>query len=189
MIHAEDARWAAAVREFEAVALPHVKELYRVAARMVADSTRADDVLQDVYFQAWKSFGSFEPGTNCRAWLFRILINAVRHHRRKWFPARVVPDGNLILENAPSYSAPIPETISDDEILSALDLVPAEFREVVLLVDVEECSYKDVSAILGIPIGTVMSRLSRGRALLRKRLHRAAESHGIGKASRAGQGA
>ena len=71
-------------QEFEEAALPHLNDIYRTAARLLADSAKADDVVQDVYLQAWKSFDRFEVGTNCRAWLYKILFHVVHHHRRKW---------------------------------------------------------------------------------------------------------
>jgi len=173
-------------QEFEEAALPYLNEIYRSATRLLADSTKADDVVQDVYLQAWKSFDSFEVGTNCRAWLFKILFYALHHHRRKWFNARMVKDSEELLDQA-VCTAPIPEHLTDKEILAALNRVPQDFRAVVLLVDVEEFSYKDASSILSVPIGTVMSRLSRGRKLLREQLAGLAQSYGIGKAKLEGR--
>jgi RNA polymerase sigma-70 factor (ECF subfamily) len=173
-------------QEFEEAALPHLHEIYRSATRLLADSTKADDVVQDVYLQAWKSFDSFEVGTNCRAWLFKILFYVLHHHRRKWFNVRMVKDSEEILDQATS-ATPIPEHLTDKEVLDALGRVPQDFRAVVLLVDVEEFSYKDASTILSVPIGTVMSRLSRGRKLLRGQLEGLAQSYGIGKAKLEGR--
>jgi RNA polymerase sigma-70 factor, ECF subfamily len=174
-------------QEFEAAALPHLNDIYRTAARLLADSAKADDVVQDVYLQAWKSFDRFEVGTNCRAWLYKILFYVVHHHRRKWFNARLVKDSEEFLDIAVAHEAPIPEHLTDEEILAAVDEVPQDFRAVVLLVDVEEFSYKEASGILGVPIGTVMSRLSRGRRLLRERLETTAQSYGIGRAKLEGR--
>jgi RNA polymerase sigma-70 factor (ECF subfamily) len=168
-------------QEFEEAALPHLDDLYRTATRLLADSTKADDVVQDVYLQAWKSFHRFEVGTNCRAWLYKILFHVVHHHRRKWFNVRMVKAGEELLEQVAVSSEPIPEHLTDEEVLGALDRVPQDFRAVVLLVDVDEFSYKEASAILNVPIGTVMSRLSRGRKLLREQLAETAQSYGIGK--------
>jgi RNA polymerase sigma-70 factor (ECF subfamily) len=168
-------------QEFEEAALPHLDDLYRTATRLLADSTKADDVVQDVYLQAWKSFDRFEVGTNCRAWLYKILFHVVHHHRRKWFNARTVKDSEEILDQVAVSSGPIPEQLTDEEILGALDQIPQDFRAVVLLVDVDEFSYKEASGILNVPIGTVMSRLSRGRRLLREQLAETAQSYGIGK--------
>jgi RNA polymerase sigma-70 factor (ECF subfamily) len=168
-------------QEFEEAALPHLEDLYRTATRLLADSTKADDVVQDVYLQAWKSFHRFEVGTNCRAWLYKILFHVIHHHRRKFFNVRMVKDSEEILDQVAVSSEPIPEHLTDEEILCALDRVPQDFRAVVMLVDVDEFSYKEASSILNVPIGTVMSRLSRGRKLLREQLTETAQSYGIGK--------
>ena len=168
-------------QEFEEAALPHLNDLYRTAIRLLADSTKADDVVQDVYLQAWKSFDRFQVGTNCRAWLYKILFHVVHHHRRKWFNARIIKESEEILDQMAASSAPIPEHLTDEEIMGALERVPQDFRAVVLLVDVDEFSYKEASGILNVPIGTVMSRLSRGRKLLREQLEETAQSYGIGK--------
>jgi RNA polymerase sigma-70 factor (ECF subfamily) len=168
-------------QDFEQAALPHLNDLYRTATRLLADSTKADDVVQDVFLQAWKSFHRFEVGTNCRAWLYKILFHVVHHHRRKWFNVRMVKDSEEILDQVAVAAEPILEHLTDGEILWALDRIPQDFRAVVLLVDVDEFSYKEASAILNVPIGTVMSRLSRGRKLLREQLAETAQSYGIGK--------
>jgi len=168
-------------QEFEAAALPHLNDIYRMAARLLGDGTKADDVVQDVYYQAWKSFDRFEAGTNCRAWLFKILFHTVHHYRRKWLNVRMVKESEDVLENVSATEPPIPEHITDEEMLQALNEVPTDFRAVVLLVDVEEFSYKETAGILNLPIGTVMSRLSRGRRLLREKLLDVAHSYGIGR--------
>jgi|SRR5579872_5770860 len=173
--------------DFEAVALPHLNDIYRTASRLMADSTRAEDVVQEVYLQAWKSFHKFEPGTNCRAWLFKILFNTLHHYRRQWFNPRIAKDGEELIEQTAAPSPPVPENITDEDILAALAEIPSDFKAVVLLVDVEEFSYKDVAAIVNVPIGTVMSRLSRGRKLLREQLSEMARSYGIGRATKGGQ--
>src|SRR5690349_2440575 len=134
--------------EFESAALPHLPDLYRTATRLLADSTKADDVIQDVYLQAWKSFDKFEPGTNCRAWLYKILFNTMHHYRRKWLSSRMVKESEELIEQTVAWTPPVPDHITDDEILAALDNVPPDFRSVVLLVDVEEFPYKDAAAIL-----------------------------------------
>lgn len=172
--------------EFEAVALPHLNDLYRTAARLLGDGAKAEDVVQETYLQAWKSFSRFEPGTNCRAWLFKILVNNIHHHRRSWFNLRRVADSEEVLEHAAVTPAAVPESLARQEILRALDGLPADYRATVLLADVEEFSYKEVAGLLDVPIGTVMSRLSRGRKLLREQLIGLARSYGIGPA--AGEG-
>lgn len=175
------------MQEFEAVALPHLNDLYRTACRLMGDPGRADDVVQDVYLQAWKSFNRFEAGTNCRAWLFKILFHSMHHYRRKWLNMRMAREGEEILEQAVAGGPPVPEHITDEEMLAALAAIPEDYRAVVLLVDVEEFAYKDAAAILGVPIGTVMSRLSRGRGMLRQRLAGLAGSYGIGKSAQQGK--
>jgi RNA polymerase sigma-70 factor, ECF subfamily len=175
--------------EFETAALPHLPDLFRTAARLTGDRGRAEDVVQEVYLQAWKSFHRFTPGTNCRAWLFKILMNILHHDRRKWFSLRSMQPAGKDVENTLMYAPPVPEKLTDQEILSALDRVPTEFRAVILLADVEEFSYKEIAQVLQIPVGTVMSRLSRGRRLLREMLAGLARSYGIGGAPQEGTGA
>src|SRR5260370_37750690 len=145
--------------EFEAAALPHLNDLYRTAARLLGDGTRADDVVQDVYLQAWKSFDRFETGTNCRAWLFKILLHTIHHYRRKWLNIRIVKESEGILESASAAGPPIPDQITDEEMLAALALVPQDFRAVVLVVDVEELSYRATARVLNVPVGTVIPDL------------------------------
>ena len=167
---------------FEREAMPHLGDLYRTALRMTRERAQAEDVIQDVYLQAWRSFDRFAAGTNCRAWLYKILFHCVSHHRRQWLRFPLLKEKEEFLEANLSQPAPVAEHVTDSEILKALDEIPADFRSVVLLVDVEEFAYKEVAAILSIPIGTVMSRLSRGRGLLRNRLAGVARSYGIGNA-------
>jgi len=164
---------------FETEALPHLNDIFRTAARLLGDRARAEDVAQEVYLQAWKSFHKFEPGTNCRAWLFKILFHCVNHHRRKWFRFPMLKETEEFIESNLTYTEPIPEHLKDEDILAALDRIPADFRAVILMVDVEEFAYKDAAEILAIPIGTIMSRLSRGRKLLREQLGEVAQSYGI----------
>lgn len=175
--------------EFEAVALPHSTDLYRTAARVLGDSTKADDVVQEVYLQAWKSFHRFEPGTNCRAWLFKILFNTIHHYRRKWMNLRFIRDSEEVLDVTPAAPLPLPEKLTDQSILAALEEVPPDFRSVVILSDLEEFAYKEIAGILQIPIGTVMSRLSRGRKLLREKLAGVAPGYGVGRSAGEGKGA
>ena len=166
--------------EFEAVAVPHLNDLYRTAVRLVRDPTEAQDLVQQVYLQAWKAFHRFEPGTNCRAWLFKILINEVHHYRRRWFNSKTVSEGEQSLEETLAFEPSVPEVLQDEDVLAALDEVPREFREVILLSDVQEFSYKEIAEMLGVPVGTVMSRLSRGRKQLRVKLAEYASANGVG---------
>ena len=159
------------VERFEAVALLHMQELYRTAAAMLRDRIQAQDIVQETYLHAWKAFSSFTPGTNCRAWLFKILFREISHHRRRWFN-RSQFCGPEAIESL-VYKEPQSEDLTDEEILSALQKLPARFAEVVLLADVHDFTYKEIQETLNIPIGTVMSRLSRGRSLMRSYLVRA----------------
>jgi RNA polymerase sigma-70 factor (ECF subfamily) len=154
---------------FQELALPHMKDLFRAGVSMLGNRTEAEDAVQETYLQAWKSFHRFEPGTNCRAWLFKILFHVVAHYRRKWFSRVRFYEDPQVLEDTPA-KASVPEDISDKEILSAFQKLPQQYAEVVMLADVQEFSYKEIQETLGIPIGTVMSRLSRGRQLLRTQL-------------------
>jgi RNA polymerase sigma-70 factor (ECF subfamily) len=167
--------------EFEQVALPHLNDLHRTASRVIGDRTVASDLVQETYLQAWKSFDRFTPGTNCRAWLYKILFHVIHHYRRKLY--RMSP--YLAHEDEPSleerlvFEPPVRQDLSDEDVLAALDRLPAHYREVVLLVDVEELAYKEAAEVLGVPIGTIMSRLSRGRAYLRRNLASYAEAYGL----------
>jgi RNA polymerase sigma-70 factor (ECF subfamily) len=165
--------------EFEAQALPHMDDLFRIALRMTGDRTRAEDAVQEAFLQAWKSFDRFERGTNCKAWLFRILFYCVQHQRRKWFRFAVAGDSEEILETRAAAPEPVASNLTDEQIQQALDGLPPEYRAVSLLVDVEEFAYREAAQILGVPIGTVMSRLSRARRMLRDRLADTARSYGI----------
>lgn len=171
------------VNEFEAAALPHLNDLFRTALRVVGSRTEAEDLVQEAYLQAWKSFHRFEAGTNCRAWLFKILFNVIHHHRRKLFKFKFVDDAEETFETALVYEPPIPQHLTDEDVLAALERIPQQYREAVLLADVEGFSYKEVAETLGVPVGTVMSRLSRGRGLLRQHLAGFAESFGINRAA------
>ncbi len=173
--------------EFEAAAVPHLNDLYRTAVRLMGNPAHADDVIQETYLKAWKSFHQFEKGTNCRAWLFRIMFNAIHDHRRRWFNVKVVGEEEAQLETKLPYAPPVPDKLADEEILGALDELPSNYREAVLLADVEEFAYKDIAKALGVPIGTVMSRLSRGRKLLRTTLAGVTGTYGIGTAAKGGQ--
>jgi RNA polymerase sigma-70 factor (ECF subfamily) len=164
---------------FEQEAMPHMGDIYRTALRILGDAFRAEDVSQEVFLQAWKSFHRFEAGTNCRAWLYKILFHCVHHHRRKWFRFPQLKETEEFLEANLTSPESVPEHLSDADILGALDGMPSDFRSVVLLVDVEEFAYREAAEILDIPIGTVMSRLSRGRKMLREKLGDVARSYGI----------
>jgi RNA polymerase sigma-70 factor (ECF subfamily) len=173
-------------QRFEAEAMPHLNDIFRTATRIMGDRARAEDVAQEVYLQAWKSFDRFESGTNCRAWLYKILFHCVHHQRRKWFRFPLLKENEEFREANLAYVPPVPEHLTDEELLRALDRLSPDYRAVLLLVDVEEFAYKEAAEILRIPIGTVMSRLSRGRKQLREQLVDVAASYGIRPASQEG---
>ena len=165
---------------FEAEAMQHINDLYRTALRLTRDTTEADDLVQETYMQAWKSFDHYELGTNCRAWLYKILFNKFDHHRRKKYTqAKYFQEADELVFANSVHTPPVPENLTDTEVIRALDKLPEHYRSVVLLADVHEFDYKEVAQILDIPIGTVMSRLNRARTQLKKSLARTAAEYGI----------
>ena len=161
-------------RQFEETALPHLAAVYR-CARQLADKAQAQDLVQETYLRAWKYFASFQTGTNCRAWLFRILHNV-------WADSFRQTRRELSLDEQ-SESAIEPYYDWEDEFMrdelsveleQALAQLPESHRWAVLLADVEELSYREIARVLDCPIGTVMSRINRGRRTL-ARLLRASE--------------
>lgn len=158
--------------------MPHLDELYRAARRMLGDAARAEDVVQEVYLRAWKSFHTFEAGTNCRAWLYRIMVNVTHDYRRREMSRPAADDSEQILERREA-PAPTPDRLTDEEILRALEEIPEAYRDAVVLADVEQFSYQEISDLLEIKQGTVMSRLHRGRSLLREKLKSAADAYGL----------
>ncbi len=173
------------VEDFEAAALPHLDSLFRTAARLIGNRGEAEDVVQETYLQAWKSFHRFELGTNCRAWLFKILLYKISHYRRQRL--RLVTNDGEIIEDVADEPG-VPEHLRDEEVLMSLEKIPAYYRQAILLADVEEFSYLEIASMLNVPIGTVMSRLSRGRKLLRIELAAVAESYGIKSARKEASG-
>jgi RNA polymerase sigma-70 factor (ECF subfamily) len=165
-------------------ALTHLDALYRTALRMARNAEDAEDLVQETYLRALRALDQFQDGTNLRAWLFKILTNAfINQYRQRSRAPRSesiedVEDFYLyhhLIEGGfqPSTSDPEREVLDrlvDDHIVRALEELPAPFREVVLLADVEDFSYKEIADILGIKIGTVMSRLHRGRRRLQQAL-------------------
>lgn len=160
------------MKEFEAEALPYRTYLERTASAVLRNRAEAEDVVQELYLCAWQSFDRFTPGTNCRAWLYKILFHVIAHRRRQWFGYRA--DRTLValdeIQTTLVYEPPLPETLRDQELLAAVRTLPARFAAVLLLADVHEFSYQEIRAALGIPLGTVMSRLSRARRLMRAQL-------------------
>jgi len=176
------------VREdFDREAWPHFQEIYRAAYRLARRPAEAEDLSQEVFLQAWKSFARFERGTNCRAWLYRILWNVYHQRLRKKVPVVLGAEEEARLAETLAAEPPTPTEIRDEEVAAALDALSAEHRQILLLSDVEEFTYKEIAGILRVPIGTVMSRLSRARAALRERVRGTAAAAGI-RAARAPRG-
>ena len=164
---------------FEEEALELSDQVYRVARRLVASREEAEDLVQETYARAFRNWRSFQPGTNLRAWLFRILtnLNIDRGRREQRAPAfEPIEEGDYFLYNrleeagGSSDEERIVERLSQDEVVSALAAVPHDFRDVIVLVDIGDFSYTDAAQILDIPVGTVMSRLHRGRRVLKHEL-------------------
>lgn len=164
-----DGRLAAdRLEAFEAEALGYADQLFRVARRLCREPAKAEDLLQETYLQAWRSFHRFELGTNLRAWLYKILFNTYYSGQRRE-RLRLAPLEETIAETL-AYDPPTPQRLTDAEVLTALEKLPRDFQIPVVLADVEELSYREIAAALQIPLGTVMSRLHRGRKLLRTEL-------------------
>ncbi len=153
---------------FEAEALGFSGQLFRVALRVCRDREKAEDLVQETYLQAWRSFHRFELGTNLRAWLYRILFNVYYSGLRRQ-RLELAPIEEAIAETI-AYDPPTPQHLTDEEVLAALERLPRDFQIPVALADVEEMSYREIADALQIPLGTVMSRLHRGRKLLRMEL-------------------
>src|SRR6266581_698296 len=163
---AADPAWAA----FEAEALPHLDRLFRLAMWFERNRSEAEDLVQETMMQALQSFHRFQPGTNCRAWLTTILQNVRSNRRRARGRSPLVDDPDDRIGHATPFVPPVPQELTDEELLDALGRIPVVFQEVIVLCDVEELTYKEIADALAIPLGTVMSRLHRGRALLRAEL-------------------
>ena len=175
---------------FEREALSYLDALYRTGLRMTRSEADAEDLVQETYIRAFRFREQFTPGTNMKAWLFRILTNTfINSYRRKAAQPQTtelddVEETTLHRHmTETSGEAPEPEravldSIVDSEVTTALEELPERFRTVVLL-DVEGLSYKEIAEMLDIPIGTVMSRLHRGRKFLQTRLLEHAREHGI----------
>jgi RNA polymerase sigma-70 factor (ECF subfamily) len=166
---------------FEEEALDLADQVYRVARRLVGSREEAEELVQETYIRAFRSWSSFTPGTNLRAWLFRILTNLNLDRGRK---IQRTPDlqpleeGDYFLANRLAAvegeraldQERVVEKLSQDNVVEALSEVPHDFRDVVVLVDIGDFSYADAAQILDVPIGTVMSRLHRGRRILKQKL-------------------
>lgn len=160
---------------FETDALSHIDSLYGTALRLTRNEADAQDLVQDTYVKAFRSRKQFEAGTNLKAWLFTILHNTYRNRRRDSGRDPVDVDSERVDLAAPVDPAATPEQqmirdAMEPELQDALDELPEAFREAVWLRDVEEFPYAEIAEMLGIPVGTVMSRISRGRRMLYERL-------------------
>jgi RNA polymerase sigma-70 factor, ECF subfamily len=164
---------------FEEDALTHAEHLYRIALRLTGSPQAAEDLVQDTYLRALRSWRSYQPGTNLAAWLATIMRNAnlddLRRQSRRPVSEPLDEGGDYYLYNRLAEASPQPQDevlarLSGNAIVSAVADLPPSFREVVVLVDVGDFSYAEAAGILGIPIGTVMSRLYRGRRLLKRAL-------------------
>ena len=166
---------------FEEEALELSDQVYRVARRLVGSREEAEDLMQETYARAFRSWRSYTPGTNLRAWLLRILtnLNIDRGRRRQRAPEmQPLEEGDYFLYNKLEDSSRerrsdqdlVVDRLSQDDVVSALSAVPHDFRDVVVLVDIGDFTYQDAAQILDIPIGTVMSRLHRGRRILKTAL-------------------
>jgi RNA polymerase sigma-70 factor (ECF subfamily) len=177
-------------KRFEDEALPHLDALYSMALRLSRNSDDAGDLLQETVLRAYRFFHQFETGTNCRAWMLTILFNNFRNGYRKSsreqpsasteeFERKLETESLRVDPAASNPEAMLSVQGMEGEVETALAGLPAEFREAILLVDIEELSYQEVSGVLDIPIGTVKSRVSRGRAILRDSLTAFARARGL----------
>jgi RNA polymerase sigma-70 factor (ECF subfamily) len=179
-------------RDFEEIALPHLGSLYGAAFRLTRNARDAEDLVQDVMLRAYRFWDSFERDSNCKAWLFKILTNTFINSYQKAKRGREVltaavaeqqaTDGVLVHENAITQRDPegllLERSLSED-VSRALAEIPADFRLAVVLCDVEGFSYKEIAEIMECPVGTVMSRLHRGRRLLKESLREYAIAQGV----------
>jgi RNA polymerase sigma-70 factor (ECF subfamily) len=187
----EAQRLAAGARDrvrFEEDALALSDQVYRVARHLAGSREEAEDLVQETYARAFRSWRSFQPGTNLRAWLLRILtnLNIDRGRRQQRAPQMQALEANdyFLYDRLAENGGGVPdeervvEKLSQDDIVSALSAVPHDFRDVIVLVDIGDFSYQDAAQILDIPIGTVMSRLHRGRRILKRELAESAVREG-----------
>src|SRR6478672_4476099 len=178
-------------QEFEELALQHLDPLFSAALRLTKNERAAEDLVQDTCMRAYRFFDKFERGTNMKAWLFKILTNtSVNRYRRK-VKERSVVEGSereavheqFISRDATDFAANPEQYFFDrllsDDVLRSIDALPIDFRLVVILADLQEFSYKEIAEILDCPVGTVMSRLFRGRKLLQKNLREYAVGQGV----------
>ncbi len=164
---------------FEEEALELSEQVYRVARRLVGSREEAEDLMQEAYARAFRSWRSYTPGTNLRAWLLRILtnLNIDRGRRQQRTPdQQPLEEGDYFLYNKLEAGTPGPDEervidrLSQDDAVAALSVVPHDFRDAIVLVDLGDFSYQEAAQILDVPVGTVMSRLHRGRRILKREL-------------------
>ncbi len=166
-------------QDFENEAMPFSADLFRVAMFLKRNRDTAEDLVQETMMQALKSFHRYEKGTNCKAWMTTIMYHTHYKQLRKQTNLQLVADTEEKIAETVQFEAPIPQHLTDEDVLQALKKVPETFREVVLLCDVEGFAYKEIASLLDVPIGTVMSRLHRGRKVLRGELAVYARNYGI----------
>jgi RNA polymerase sigma-70 factor (ECF subfamily) len=176
---------------FEREALTHLDALYGVARRLTRNDRDAEDLVQDTVLRAYRFFDRFEEGSHCKAWLFKILHNVFINKYRRGVRDRDLAGALAVDEGAGAtmsheraFAAKNPEAailggMMSEDVQRALDALPEEFRVPVLLADLEELSYREIADVMECPIGTVMSRLYRGRRLLQTALHKYAIEQGI----------
>jgi len=175
--------------DFEKEALPHMGALYNFALRMTGDEDDADDLVQETFLKAFRFFDKFEKGTNCKAWLFRILKNSYINDYRKTTkePDKVdYEDVQNFYENIKSdevetkhYEMDAFNNLLDDEISSAITALPEDFRTVIILSDIEGFTYEEIADFVNIPVGTVRSRLHRARKMMYAQLYDYAKNKGF----------
>lgn len=177
-------------REFNTEMIPHMDSLYNFAIRSANDPSDAEDLVQDTIVKAYRFFSSYERGTNAKAWLFRILKNSYINNYRKQSKQPYKVDYDEISTYYESVRSERSDTtdmeqimyreLLDDEVTRALNKLPEDFRTVVLLCDIEGFTYEEIANMLDVPIGTIRSRLHRGRNLLRTSLSQYANRRGFG---------
>ncbi len=150
--------------DFESEALPHMPGLLRVARWLIRGSDEAEDLVQETLSEALRSFHRYERGTNCKAWMTKIMYHLNGKRLRKLGRMRLVGDTDEMIAQTVAFEPSVPQNVNDEDVLAALEKIPYSFREVVILADVEEFAYREIADMLSIPAGTVMSRLHRGRS-------------------------
>lgn len=177
--------------EFAREALPHMDQVYTAGLYLSRNKDEADDLLQETFLRAYRFWHQFTPGTNCRAWLMTILHNTFKNrYRERYREQQTVEFDDTINDTDSSAGTAAPATnpeeivlsqFLDTEVEAALKSLPVEFLEVVVLVDIQELTYEESAAAIGCPVGTIRSRLSRGRRMLQAALRQYARERGYGR--------